>query len=167
MKKQAKSLMIAVAVLACSVGCVQFSHRPGKPNVTNFADAKMDLAETQFQYKVAALNLDRFVQKELLSQGTLPDYYLQAFEKLQKAEIKNLTDLQEFNRLQDILNSYHAQSLILGMKTHQKTPLKIHRFLMELKRHEDGVAELQSRYFSLLQQKQEHQVAFLFATDSP
>lgn len=167
MTKQAQSLMIVVAVLVSSIGCVQFTHRLGRPSVAGFADSRKGIAETQFRYKVATLNLDRFVRKELFGQESPPDYYLQAFDQLQKIEITGVTGFQEFNRLQSILDSYHSQRLALGMKARQKTPLQMHRFLAGLKLHEDQVAELQSECFSLLQQKQDHQVAFLFATDSP
>jgi hypothetical protein len=167
MTKQAQSLMIVVVLLASSIGCVQFSRRLGRPSVTHFADSRKGFADTQFRYKVATLNLDRFARKELLGQESPPDYYLQAFNQLQKIEITGVAGFQEFNRLQNILSSYHSQRLALGMKARQKTPLQMHRFLAELKLHEDRVAELQSDCFSLLQQKQDHQIAFLFATDSP
>lgn len=168
MSKQARSLMIIVGILVSSIGCVQFSHRQGRPSVKNFSTGtQMTFAETQFHYKSETLKLDQFVRKELLAQETLPEFYLQAFEKMQKMELRDLASFQEFNRLQNSLSGYHAQRLALGMKSRQKTPLQIHRYLADLKRHEDVVAELQAQCFSLLQQKQQHQVAFLFATEAP
>lgn len=168
MSKQARSMMIIVGILVSSIGCVQFSHRQSRPSVQNFsAGTPMTLAETQFRYKSETLKLDQFVRKELLSQEALPEFYLQAFEKMQKMELKDLTSFQEFSRLQNSLSGYHAQRLALGLKARQKSPLQMHRFLADLKRHEDTVAELQAQSFTLLQQKQQHQVAFLFATDAP
>lgn len=167
MTKQTRSLMIIVTILVSSIGCVQFSHRQSRPSIKDSSPSPMDFSAVQFRYHEETLKLDQFMRQELLSQETLPEFYLQAFEKLQKLEIKDLAAFQEFNRLQNTLSGYHDQRLALGIKSRQKTALRMHRFLADLKRHEDHVAELQSQCFTLLQQKQQQQVAFLFAADAP
>lgn len=167
MTKETRSLMMVVAVLVCSIGCVQYSHRSQTAGLPKTLEvSKEGLEEIQLRYKTATLDLDQFARKELLAQESPPDYYLQAVLKMQKMELSTLAGFQEFNRLHAIVNGYHAQQLALGMKSKQKTPLQIHRFLPEFTRLENHANELQARCFSLLQQKQQHQVAFLFATDS-
>jgi len=179
MTNKTKSLMILVAAFISGIGCVQYTHKAEHRSVVKpLATVVADLNEIQFRYKAETVEFNQFIRQGLFAQETPPDYYLQALAKLQALNIDSITSFQEFNRLQSILNSYHSQRLALGMKAKQKTALQMHRFLTEYSRQETRVAELQSRCFSLLQQRQmlfasppktpdNRLVAFLFASDSP
>lgn len=152
MPQLTRSMMTVMAILVSSIGCVQYSHRvKNHPAEEVFPISPAEITEIQKSYKHEILDLDLFVKNELFDGEAPPDYYMTAWGRMQKAEITSLGSLQEFAHSQSVINNYNSQRLVLAMKSRQKTPLQIYRFLEELSRRENRVAELQSRCFTVLQ----------------